>query len=134
MVDIVFRDAPAPAVESPKLPDATVNNERVMSGESDNEPVEIRESEGKSVVLDALGITEDVASLPDEDKGNLSEVKDYVLGIMKAKGLSPTVSAFTKTMDSLRGEMGLDKEAEPSIVLDRIAGVVKAWRRLEDMM
>ena len=40
------------------------------------------------------------------------------------------MSAFTKTLNSLKGEMGLDDEAEPSIVLDRISGVVKAWRNL----
>jgi len=130
MDQITFREAPPPSVDKPEFPEPEKDNTRSASGESDNEPIEIRETNGRSVVLDALGIDENINSLPDEDKGNLNEVKQYVLGIVKAKGLSPTVSAFTKTLNSLKGEMGLDDEAEPSIVLDRISGVVKAWRNL----
>ena len=130
--NVTFRDAPAPVVEQPKvdLPEPKKDNTRVASGEEDHEPVEIRESGGGSVVLDSLGIRENVESLPEADKANLQEVRDYVLQIVKAKGLSPTVSAFKKTLDSVKGEMGLDKEASPEVVLDRIAGVVKAWRNL----
>ena len=130
--NIVFREAPTSIVEQPKpnLPEPEPNNERVMSGESDDEPVEIREMGGRSVVLDALNINEELNSLPETDKANLSEVKDYVLEIVKSKGLAPTVSAFKKTLNGLKSEMGLDEEAEPSIVLDRISGVVRAWRNL----
>ena len=129
MDNVTFRESPVPQVEQPKLPDVPVNDQQVQSGHDDKEPVELRDK-GGSVVLEALGINEDISSLPEEDKGNLTEVKDYVLGIVKAKGLSPTVSAFTKTLNSLREEMGLSDESEPSIVLDRIAGVVKAWRNI----
>ena len=130
--NVVFREAPPPQVEQPKpdLPEPEVDKNRVTSGESDDEPVELRDTGGRSVVLDSLGINENINSLPEEDKSNLSEVKQYVMGIINTKGLSPTVSAFKKTLNGLRGEMGLDQEADPAIVLDRIAGVVKAWRNL----
>lgn len=132
MDKVVFREAPPPAVEQPKadIPEPDVNKEQVESGESDSEPVELRDTGGRSVVLDALGIDENTNSLPAEDKANVQEVKDYVLEIVKSKGLSPTVLSFKKTLDGLKDEMGLDKEAEPAIVLDRIAGVVRAWRNL----
>jgi hypothetical protein len=132
MTDIVFRESTPPPVEQPKvhLPDPEPNKERVTTGEDDNEPVELRDTGGRSVVLDALNIHEDTNSIPEEDKVNLQEVKDYVLEIVKTKGLAPTVSAFKKTLNSLKSEMGLDDEAEPSAILDRIAGVVKAWRNL----
>jgi hypothetical protein len=131
MANVVFRES-TPEVSTPqvKLPEPEINKTEVQSGISDREPVELREQSGHSVVLDALNINEDPNSLPEEDKGNLKEVKDYVLGIVKSKGLSPTVSAFKKTLDGIKGEMGLDKEADPSVVLDRVAGVVKAWRNL----
>jgi len=130
-MDITFREAP-PKVEQARvaLPEPKVNKEDVLTGESDKEPIEVRETGGRSVVLDALGINENLNSLPEEDKSNLQEVKGYVLELVKQKGLAPTVAAFKKTLDGVKGEMGLDKEAEPSIVLDRIAGVVKAWRNL----
>ena len=130
--NVTFREAPVPTIEQPKvdIPEPVKDNTTTETGESDREPVELRDTNGRSVVLDALGISENTNSLPAEDKANLNEVKDYVLSIVKAKGLSPTVSAFTKTLNSLKGEMGLNEESEPSIVLDRIAGVVKAWRNL----
>lgn len=132
MADIVFREAPPPQVEQPKsdLPEPKIDNTRTTSGESDNEPIELRETGNRSIVLDSLGINENVNSLPEEDKGNLHEVKQYVLGIIKTKGLSPTVSVFKKTLNGLKGEMGLDDEADPAIFLDRVAGVVRAWRNL----
>jgi hypothetical protein len=132
MANVVFRGAPPPAVEQPTvdIPEPKRNNEEVQSGESDNEPVELRDTGGRSVVLDALNINENLNSLSQEDKANIQEVKDYVLQIIKSKGVSPTVSAFKKTLDNLKGEMGLAEESEPSIILDRISGVVKAWRDL----
>jgi len=130
--NVTFRDAPEPVVEQPKvdLPEPKKDNTRVTSGESVDEPIEIREKGGGSVVLDALNINDNIESMPAEDQANLQEVKDYVLQIVKSKGLSPTVNAFTKTLNGLKGEMGLDQEADPAIVLDRISGVVKAWRNL----
>lgn len=132
MVDVTFRQAPTPAVEQPKsdIPDVEPNKVRVMSGETENEPIEVRETGGRSIVLDALNIDENLINLPVQDKENVNEVRNYVLDIVKSKGLSQTVGSFKKTLDSLKNEMGLDNEAEPSVVLDRIAGVVKAWKNL----
>ncbi len=132
MANIVFREAPPPAVEQPKvdIPEPEPNREHVVSGEDDREPIELRETGGRSVVLDALNINENTNNLPEKDKADLQEVKDYVVKIIESKGLSPTVSSFKKTLNGLKSEMGLDEEAEPSIVLDRISGVVKAWRNL----
>lgn len=129
-MDTVFRTAPAPTQPTaPALP-PEVNNQQVQSGEDDREPIELRETHGVSIVLDALGIDDRLTNLPDEDRMNVTEVREYVLDIVKSKGLSPTVGAFKKTIDGLKDDMGLDKEAEPSIILDRIAGVVKAWKNL----
>lgn len=128
-MDVAFR---APVINEPQAPLPEVENDlnRPVSGESDREPIEIRETEGRSIVLDALGITDDPSILPEIDKMNLFEVKGYVMEVMKSKGLGETVGAFKKTMNELKNEMGLDNEAEPSIVLDRIAGISKAWRNL----
>jgi len=133
MPDTVFRQAPEPTVLSqPKvdIPKPEVNKDHTVSGESDIEPIEIREEGGGSVVLDALNISDKLHVLPDDDKAKVSEVKEYVLKIAKSKGLPATVGAFKKTLMGIKEEMGLDQEAEPSVVLDRIAGVVRAWRNL----
>ena len=127
---ITFRDAPAAEAPKPNLPEPEVNNQQVQSGEDISEPVELRDTGGRSVVLDALNIDGNLHDLPEQDRSNVSEVKEYVMGIIESRGLSPTVASFKKTLDGLKGEMGLDQEAEPSIVLDRVAGVVRAWRNL----
>jgi hypothetical protein len=129
-MDVTFRSAPVVSAPTPKGPEPEVNNQQVQSGEDDKEPVELRETHGVSVVLDALGIDDRIDNLPEEDKSNVANVKDYVMEIVKSKGLSPTVGAFKKTIDGLKEDMGLDQEAEPSVILDRIAGVVKAWKNL----
>jgi hypothetical protein len=129
--NITFREAPAPDIRQDIPIDTPEPDKRhVASGESENEPVEIRDTGGRSVVLDVLWINDTLNNLPEEDKNNVSEVKNYILGIIQAKGVNPTVSVFKDTLDSIKGEMGLSNEAEPSKVLDRIAGVVKAWRNI----
>ena len=128
MDNVTFKEV-TPQVEQPKPDIPEPDMDKPVSGHSDREPVELRDKNG-SIVLESLGINEDVQTLPEEDKANLNEVKDYVLGILKAKGVDATFSSFHRTLDSLKGEMGLDEEAEPSIVLDSIAGVVKAWRNI----
>ena len=130
MISATFKSAPAPTQPAPTLPEPEVNNQQVQTGEDDIEPVELRDTGGRSVVLDALNIDDNLHNLPEQDRSNVSEVKEYVLGIIKSKGLPATVSSFKKTLESIKGDMGLDQEAEPSIVLDRVAGVVRAWRNL----
>jgi len=130
MSDVTFRSAPEPQAPEIPAPDVEVDKTHPISGESDIETIEIREEGGGSVVLDALNISDPVSVLPEEDKAKLGEVKEYVLKIMESKGLGATVGAFKKVLGEVKTEMGLDQEAEPSIVLDRIAGVVKAWRNL----
>lgn len=132
MPDPTFRSAPepvSPKVEIPE-PEIEVDKSHVGEGETDQEPIEMREEGGGSVVLDALNITDKLQVLPEQDKQNVSEVKEYVMKVMKSKGLGATVGHFKKTLGDIKTEMGLDQEAEPSIVLDRISGVVKAWKNL----
>jgi hypothetical protein len=132
LMDTTFRSAPTPVVQAPKVnvPEPEPNKTGVESNEKDIEPLEIRETRDGDIVLEALGIEDKSEVMPGEDKANLSEVKDYVKEIVKDKGLPPTVGSFKKVIDSLKGEMGMDEEADPQLVLDRIAGVVKAWRNL----
>ena len=94
----------------------------------DNEPVEA--SEADSVVLGALGIDDMVQNLSGEDQGNLAEVTKYITDIATGKGLSLTETSFAPVLDSLKAEMGLDPNAGPETVLDRIGGVVKAWKSI----
>ena len=128
----VFHSAstPVPTTQTESIPEPKKNN--VGAEESPIEvPLEVREEEsGKDIVLEALNIDDDIHNLSSDDQDNVSEVKKYIFDIIKARKLSSTVATFKKTLSDLKGEMGMSDETDPSEVLDRVAGVVKAWKNM----
>lgn len=122
IVRTISTEAPAPQVENDWQP-----NERGNSTEGIvEEPLDSTEG----AILEDLGITDDVKTLPTEDQDNLSEIDSYIKGILKSKGVTPTKSSVQKYLNTLKGEMGLDENADPAIVLDRVGGVIRAWKDL----
>ena len=131
MSETVFRTSSPPPVIAQPTVEPPKNDRGAAYSESDLEPVEMREqSSGVDVVLEALGIDDSISNMPEEDKSNAQDVKKYVTDIMKSKGLLNNFANFQKTLGELKGEMGLDEGADPIHVLDRIGGVVKAWKNL----
>ena len=110
----------------PDLPEPKLNEVGTQENIGDLEPVE----NGQQAILEALGIDDAISHMPVGDQDNLSEVKQYVYDILERKGLSPTVGSIKKAISELKLEMGFDEEVEPSVILDRIGGIVKAWRDL----
>ena len=111
-------------------PESELNKEGAETIAEDIEPLEERESREGDIVLESLEINEDVRNLPLEDQENVKEVKSYIKDIIKSRGLQETIGVFKKTLQEIKEEMGLDGDSDPSIVLDRIGGVVKAWKSL----
>lgn len=95
----------------------------------DIEPIEIRD-EKSDALLDALDIEGTLEEMPSEDVENHKEVKQYILDIIKKSGDSPTMGAFKRTLNDIKADMGIPEGADPSTILDRIGGVVKAWKSL----
>lgn len=106
-----------------------VDNDSSGTGHADNlEPLEgVKAQEG---ILQAMGIDDSLGNLPEADAQNLVEVTEYISEIAKSRGLSPTTKSFKKVLDGVKEDMGLDADAEPEIVLDRLGGVIKAWKEL----
>src|SRR5689334_8283884 len=119
MPDTTFREAPGPAAQ-PTTDDTTPNETQVEQDLVDIEPVETGQAD--SLVLDLLGIADPARVVPDEDKSNLREVSQYILDKLSDKGVSPTMGSFKRTLEGLKEDMGLDPEADPAVVLDRIGG------------
>lgn len=120
---------PEPTLET-TLPEPEKNNVGAESNEADIEPIELREERGSDILLEALDITEPIENLPEEDRENLKETKQYILDIIKKRGDSPTMGAFRQTLNEIKAEFGLSEGSDPSTILDRIGGVVKAWKNL----
>jgi hypothetical protein len=119
-----------PPVPQETLPEPETNKVGAETNPEDIEPVDLMESRGIDVTLEALGIDDQIENLPEESQENLKEVRGYVLDILKQRGVTPTKTSFKQTLDSLKWEMGLDPDADPEVVLDRIGGVVKSWKEL----
>jgi len=77
--------------------------------------------------LNALGIDDNINNIPEGDRDNLRLVGDYVAELAKGRGLALTHRAFNRVLADVKLEMEIDPEAEPSVVLDRIGGLVKSW-------
>lgn len=80
--------------------------------------------------LESLGIQDNPEVMPETDRENLGEMTTYIKSILKSRGVEATRVNFESTLNEVKTEMGLDPNTEPSIVLDRIAGVARAWKEL----
>ena len=128
MVDVIFKTAPEVKAEDTSIPEPYESPKDSLSHHYEEEPVEFNRV--GQTVLDSLGISDDIKSMPTEDQSNLAEVGQYMTNIIKSRGLEPVGSSYHKVLNDLKFEMGLENDSEPSVVLDRIGGVVKAWRDL----
>jgi hypothetical protein len=127
MSEIVFRTAPAIPEPSEVTATAPEPEPEVWGTNEDldvGEPIEDYEN----AILRAMHIDDDTGNLSQEDKGYLKDVSQYILGIVKERGIAVTQRAFDRVLRDVRIEMGIDPEAEPSSVLNRIGGMVSAWR------
>ena len=87
-------------------------------------------AEADNLVLESLGISDELKNLPEESKENLSLIEDFVSELMRSKQLKETGEAFRDTFKGLMEDMDIDPHTEPSAVLDRIGGVIRGWKNL----
>lgn len=127
MSDTVFRTTsvtePAPQAKDNSKP----NNQGVEYSEPDIEPVEFK---GDEIVLEALGLGDAFRDLPEDAKEDTREIKLYVMEIMESKGLEKTFRSFRETLEGVKEEIGLDKNTAPDVVIERIGGLIKAYKGL----
>lgn len=129
MTETVFRTSTPAVIPAPS--EFVENKTGVTSNELDIQPVEEYEREsGKDIVLESLGIDDSLANMPEADRQNVPEVKKYISEIIKSRGLVDNKENFSKVFNEVRDEMGLDPNTEPSVVLDRIGGVISAWKSI----
>jgi len=103
-------------------------DEGVVNGANlaDSEPV----TDTPLAVLESLGVNDDPSVMPFDEYEHLEAVADYVKSVAETKGVGLTRGNFSRVMNDIKAEMGLSADTEPSIALDRIAGVVNAWKEL----
>ena len=129
MVDTTFRQiSNEPAAETRLYQDGPKDNKVGPSTDIMPEPIE---SEGMpQVVLDVLGIEGNVKDLPSEEVSNLREISAYLEEQLTQHGKVPSALTMGKKLDEIKAELEMDDDTEASVVLDRLSGVVKAWKGL----
>lgn len=122
-----FRDLPA--LDTTEQAPPTPERDRSADFEESVTDLAPIEDNGSST-LQAMGFDEGVEALPTEDRENLQEVESYLKSILNKRGLSPTVGNLQKGLKEVKESMGLDEDADPQVVLDRVGGIAKSWKNL----
>ena len=125
---VTFREAPGEPVETRTYQDGPKDNKVGPEVNIMPEPVD-----GESMpqtILDVLGIEGNVKDLPSNEMENLREISSYLNDQLTAIGKVPSVATLGRKLDEIREELEMDDQTESSVVLDRLGGVVKAWRNL----
>ena len=127
MTETTFRTLPEVSEPTPKaiLPDPIPNN---VGGEPTTNLVSPEEVD--TTLRDVLGIENRIDELPSDAQSNVNEIKEYLKSSADAKGIPPSKEAFAKILGVLKEDMGLDPLSSPEMVIDRIGGVIKAWKEL----
>ncbi len=113
----------APATPLPVDPgDNTVGNYDAP----DNTPHE----SGDGTVYELLDAGNNPTSLPQEVQESIKDIEGYIYDSLSKRGVPPTEANLKGELTKLKYDMGLDPQATPETVIDRIGGVVKAWRDL----
>lgn len=115
-------------------PDSPVENTPHEEVEPNNVGAEVSgdlidSEKATEVLLTSIGI-DDIGNLPEEYQNNVRDVSSYVYKLIESRGLMPNENSFNRVLSDLKFEMGLDSDAVPEIILDRIGGVIDAWRNL----
>lgn len=83
-----------------------------------------------NLVLETLGISDELKNLPEETKENLNVIEEFIGELMKSKQLKTTSEAFRDTLKNVMADMDIDPHTEPSVAIDKIGGVIKGWKNL----
>lgn len=126
MSDITFRQ-PTVQTETREYQDGYKEN--VVGADGGNDGYVEGDSMSQTV-LDVLGVEERYSDLPSEELSNLKEITSYIEDSLVKNGKRPSVKSIGNKLDEIREDLGLDDDSDVSIVLDRVGGVVKAWRNL----
>lgn len=133
MGDTVFREAPPLPdpieVEANRQPEPEIVRQGQAHDVKDIQPVESKDQ----AVLNALNIGEEFKMLPENEKANVTEIAQYVSDLLQAKGVVPTQQAFNTRLNQLKEQLGLEPDTMAEVALDKLGGIVRAWKGLAFM-
>jgi len=126
MDTIVATAVPAQVTHSEPTPIAPDSQKGTNYSDASSTPIESKDE----AVLTALNIGDSLNFLPADQKENVVEISSYIGDILDSKGIAPTQEAYNKQLATIKEEMGIDKDTMAEIALNRIGGIVKAWKSM----
>lgn len=131
-MSVQFRTSATPTIEPAQsiVPTEEYIKNDVGAEENFEDIEPVTKSNVGEIVLSALGIDDDLSNIPSEDADNLEDVGRYLETIVSKKDLKPTKAVYERVLTDVIDELGIDKDTEPSVILDRIGGMTRAWRDL----
>lgn len=103
----------------------TKGNDNFISGDSSENLSNIEK--GDKSIYSVLGVED---NLPSELNNSVEEIEKYVFDSLKTKRIDPTIPYMNEEINTVKQEIGLDENAPIETVIDRIGGVIKAWKEL----
>jgi len=126
MDNIVFRTSNNETATETRDVERQPESQNTGASEDISEPIK----DIPVAVLESFELNDDPKMLGSEETENLTEIGTYINQLLKKKDVLPTKETYKETLDNLREEMGIDKQTDPQMAIDRISGVIKAWRDL----
>lgn len=123
MSDSTFRTASDTPSELPQ-PNTPRDDTAVEQDMSDLAPV------SDDALLEALNLEEAADELPVEAQQDIKEINQYIKDVMKEKGRSDTSASFNKTLDEVKEMVGLDEQASPDVVIERVGALIKSYKAI----
>lgn len=78
--------------------------------------------------LESFDLHDTFNTLPSEQQNYVNEVGDTIKTMIEKRGLEPTTAVYERLVSELKEDMGVDPDMSPSLALQKVAEVLKAYR------
>lgn len=124
-MDLTFKTTSTPQEISTSTKSDFVQNEHGIT--------ENYVDDSEQMVVNLIGLGDVFGNLPPEVKDHVKSISKTLGEIIEKRGLQPSSSVYARLLNELRDDMGIDRDTEPAIVLDKIGRTLNAWKEVSFM-
>lgn len=88
------------------------------------------EASPDNALLEVLNLEESADELPTEAQQDIKEINQYIKDVMQEKGRTDNRESFTKTLNEVKEMVGLDEQASPEAIIERIGSLIKSYKSI----
>lgn len=118
-MDLTFKTASTQDTSTPTTSDFVPNESGITSN--------IVEDTSQTI-LGLIGLGDVFKSLPSSERGYIKSIGDTLDSLVEKRGLQRTTEVYNRLLGELREDMGIDRDTEPAVVLDKLGKTLTAWR------